>query len=275
MERRVSREHPDLPCSSKSAVASTASARQMAARPLFRCILERARHLNETTTRRTLVHLFRLWLRAVTGRVGFFWRRSFSAVSLASRFLLTWLRYHLARDDDTAYTRYLRLWQLFGDLSVATDSLEDDGAIPPSDAESLTASDLEHGWGLHRVESLDGVSFRWTDVFTAVPLAAVETPDAIALNILPVRPLKGRDVIVTWDEVPLAWKGSLSTATRLVFVRKKKKPAFAPRSGPSLLTIMCPAVPDPSPGEKRALGLPLVSIEPRVALPSAANPLQR
>lgn len=135
--------------------------------------------------------------------------RFFRALTLLKQFVQSWLEFHFAgKDDDLRYQAYCRMWQTFGDLSVASyragtvspqipaTSAEEIGTIETINLGEANESNVA---GFYGPEKMEGRVFRWSAPVAIIRFARLsnqEVPKRIKVETVPVRPLDPAEVIV-------------------------------------------------------------------------------
>src|SRR5262249_49070431 len=127
------------------------------------------------------------------------------------RFVWTWCAFHLAgKDEGKRYIAYRKIWQIFGDLSVATlapDSVENafharGGGGVQAEGGRLSMARLCSGEaaGFYRLEKLGGVAFRWTSPIAVVRISSPDLNfdwlESVTLELLDIRPLEAKSVFL-------------------------------------------------------------------------------
>ena len=168
------------------------------------------------------------------------------------------------QDDDTLYQAYLRIWQRFGDLSVAIQQFGGGATLrlrPHPRVSYLPFADLPacHLAGFHELEDWQGHTFRWSACASLIALEKGSPPQRVTLHLAPARSLHLRDVFLFWNDQRLSADKAASTSTAWVFDLPTER-STSSATDSDFLTLIVPPVTPGHPADPRALGLPIVAI---------------
>jgi len=179
-------------------------------------------------------------------------RLSFAAAA-ARRFAHAWLGFRLAAgDEERSYAAYSRLWESFGELSVALERPRLPRELSRATVYPVAELEAAELAGFHAVERANGVGFRWTGPVAMIRFERRPPPRQVVLDVLGIRALDGDQVHAYWNDERLTHAG------RFAFAASGRSEERV-----STLTLVCPRLDSTASSETRRLGLPLVSVELR------------
>lgn len=224
------------------------------------------RHVRDLVTRKEMAHMADL--PPIPGKGLLLWQRMMQVPRIAFEFVATWLKFkNSGLSEEAAYAIFKRVWQTYGDLSVALQGPLRDEAHPlprrieagqPCHVGEMDAAFLA---GCHALEHHEGTDFRWTAPISLWRFKPMDQVPQVTLEFIEARPLKAREIRLWWNRTPLVIEKDASRPGHWVFAPKDGQSRRGPVPGENddLLVIFCPPV-QGNAEDPRQLGLALKSV---------------